>query len=162
MPRVIRAVALGLMVIASTTWRLAAQTPTKPAAETPTPSTSEKSTHDPVTHVGPGVVEGYQANGRWREGTRLSNVPGKFQLVGERAKFVSADGKLQFPVVENLLAERVAKMVVETSEPLTWIVQGTVTEYKNGNFLTLRHAVITSRIPAGAPAPEHGESNGVK
>jgi hypothetical protein len=100
-----------------------------------------------------GRVDGYLASGRWREGSKLIDMAGKFKTSGERVAFHSADGKLRFPCLENLNSERVARIVAESPpESLDWIVQGTLTEFRNENYLLLTQAVISSRTTPG-PRP---------
>jgi hypothetical protein len=92
-------------------------------------------------------IDGYQTNGRWREGTRLYQVQGVFATNGDRLQFTTADGKVQILTTENLLAERVLRSIQESSDSLTWTVQGTMTEFKGGNFLTLNYASIMAKKP---------------
>jgi hypothetical protein len=98
-----------------------------------------------------GHIDGYLAGGRWREGSRLVDVAGQFKTSGERVAFHAADGKSRFPCLENLNSERVARIVAESPpESLEWIVQGTLTEFRNDNYLLVTQAVITSRAARGA------------
>jgi hypothetical protein len=85
------------------------------------------------------------AAGRWREGSKLVDVVGQFQVSGDRAAFVPVDGKSRFPCLENLNSERVARIVGESPEALDWIVQGTITEFKGENYLLITQAVIRAR-----------------
>jgi hypothetical protein len=98
-----------------------------------------------------GHIDGYLAGGRWREGSRLVDVTGQFKTSGERIAFHAADGKSRFPCLENLNSERVARIVAESPpESLDWTVQGTLTEFRNENYLLITQAVITSRAVRGA------------
>jgi hypothetical protein len=92
-----------------------------------------------------GRIDGHLAGGRWREGSKLVDMPGQFKIPGDRAVFVSADGKLQFGCLENLNSERIARMVKESPETLDWRVQGTITEYRNENYVLITHAMIENR-----------------
>lgn len=93
-------------------------------------------------------IDGYQSNGRWREGTRLHQVQGVFTTNGERLQFSTADGKVQIIATENLLAERVLRTIQESSDnALAWTIQGTLTEYKGANYLTLNYAAILAKKP---------------
>lgn len=92
-------------------------------------------------------IDGYQTNGRWREGTRLHQVQGVFTTIGERLQFTTNDGKVQILATENLLAERVMRSIQESSDPLAWTIHGTMTEFKGNNFLTLNYASILSKKP---------------
>jgi hypothetical protein len=92
-----------------------------------------------------GQIDGFQTNNRWREGTRLTQVTGQFQ-VGDRLQFTSSDSKLQFVVLENLMAERVARMSQESSDQhLHWIIQGTITEFNGKNYLHLQTATTVRK-----------------
>ena len=92
-------------------------------------------------------IDGFQTNGRWREGTRLHQVHGIFASNGDRLQFTTTDGKVQILTTENLLAERVMRSVQESSDPLAWTVQGTMTEFKGNNYLTLNYASILAKKP---------------
>jgi hypothetical protein len=84
---------------------------------------------------------------RMREGTRLSSHPGSFKVLGDGVTFVSSDGKLKLPGLENLALERVARTVSENPDPLEWIVSGAITEYRGANYLLVTHAVLKPRAP---------------
>ena len=92
-----------------------------------------------------GRIDGHLAGGRWREGSKLVDMTGQFKIPGDRAVFVSADGKSQFGCLENLNSERIARMVKESPETLEWKVQGTITEYRNENYVLITHAMIENR-----------------
>lgn len=97
-----------------------------------------------------GRIDGYLAGGRWREGSKLVDVAGHFKTSGERVAFHAADGKSRFPCLENLNSERVARIVAESPpESLEWIVHGTLTEFRNENYLLVTQAVISSRAVRG-------------
>jgi hypothetical protein len=84
------------------------------------------------------------AGGRLREGTALVNQPGYFKITGDRLTFYTLDGR-RFGGLENQSLERVAKMVVESPEPLEWSVSGSVTEYQGANYLLVQRVVLKSR-----------------
>ena len=116
----------------------------------------------PAVESAPGIksgIDGYQTNGRWREGTRLHQVQGIFSTNGDRLQFTSTDGKVQIITTENLLAERVLRSIQESSDALAWTIQGTMTEYKGVNFLTLNYASILSKKPKLAAKETPGELN---
>ena len=99
---------------------------------------------------GSGRIDGYVVGGRWREGSKLVDVAGQFKTSGERVAFHAADGKSRFPCLENLNSERVARIVAESPpESLDWIVQGTLTEFRNENYLLVTQAVIGGRALRG-------------
>ena len=129
---------ISLLVIALSVRGTSAQdvAPPTPTAKTPAAD---------VTPAQKSGIDGYQTNGRWREGTRLYQVQGIFSTNGDRLQFTTADGKVQILTTENLLAERVMRAIQESSDALTWTIQGTMTEYKGGNFLTLNYASILAK-----------------
>lgn len=131
---------LSAIVIALSLRSVTAQEPTAAATSAKT-TTSENAA---TVNTG---IDGYQTNGRWREGTRLHQVHGVFSTNGERLQFTTIDGKVQILVTENLLAERVLRSTQESSDPLSWIVQGTMTEFKGTNYLTLNYATIQAKKP---------------
>jgi len=92
---------------------------------------------------------------RLREGTRISDVSGSFQFSGDRASF-HPDGKgdkgESFRVLENLALERIISELGRARGTLQWTVSGTVTEFKNANFLLVTKAVVQSQ-PESAAAP---------
>jgi hypothetical protein len=92
-----------------------------------------------------GRIEGYLASGRWREGSKLVDVPGQFKISGDRVAFYSQDGKSRFACLENLNSERVYRIVGESPVSLEWTVQGTITEFRSENFLLVTQAVIRGR-----------------
>lgn len=98
-----------------------------------------------------GRIDGYLAAGRWREGSKLVDMAGEFKVTGDRVTFFSSDGKIKFVCLENLSGERVARIVSESPEALHWLVNGTITEYRNENYLLITQAVIRTR-----PAPKPG------
>ncbi len=115
------------------------------AAPNPPAAKSPASDAAPAAKSG---IDGYQTNGRWREGTRLHQVQGVFSTNGERLQFATADGKVQIITTENLLAERVLRTIQESSDTsLAWTIQGTMTEYKGANYLTLNYATILAKKP---------------
>jgi hypothetical protein len=128
-------------------------------------STAESRPDKARSATGGGRINGYLAGGRWREGSKLVDVAGHFKTSGERVAFHAADGKSRFPCLENLNSERVARIVAESPpESLEWIVQGTLTEFRNENYLLVTQAVISSRAVRGPrptvnrPVPEAKES----
>jgi hypothetical protein len=80
-----------------------------------------------------------------REGTELVNQLGQFKLSGQRVVFIAADGRRQLEGLENLSLERIVKEISASSDPRTWLVTGTVTEFQGGNYLLVRRAIQKSR-----------------
>jgi hypothetical protein len=106
-----------------------------------------------LTNTG-GHVDGYLAGSRWREGSKLVDVPGQFKISGDRVAFHSLDGKMRFACLENLNSERVDRIVRESPETLEWSVQGAITEFKSENYLLVTQAVISSRARGARPPTE--------
>jgi hypothetical protein len=119
---------------------------TIPAEEIPSAPSAKPAPAEGTPAVKSGI-DGFQTNGRWREGTRLHQVHGVFTTVGDRLQFTANDGKVQLLTTENLLAERVMRSIQESSDPLAWVIQGTMTEFKGNNYLTLNYASILAKKP---------------
>jgi hypothetical protein len=79
---------------------------------------------------------------RLREGARLTDIRGRFEFAGERLIFYRADDNEALPPLENLALERISQMVQDSQTRLEWIVSGTITEYRGGNFLLVTKAVV--------------------
>lgn len=88
---------------------------------------------------------------RLREGTQLTDMLGQFRLTGDRASFVPADGSGKFLTLENLTLDRVTQTISEDPNPLEWVVSGTITEYKGGNYLLLSRAILKNKAPIAKP-----------
>ena len=84
--------------------------------------------------------EGTAANSRMREGDTIKDVIGEFKVRGDRALFVTADGK-QFGCLENKILERVVSKVSDSQSQMTWRVAGQVTDYRGSNYLLVTHAI---------------------
>jgi hypothetical protein len=80
--------------------------------------------------------------GRHREGFELVEQIGVFRLAGDRIVFYSEDGRLRLVVLENLALARVANVLATNPEPMRWKVTGTLTEYRNTNYLLLRRVEL--------------------
>lgn len=141
---------LSVLVIALSVRSSQAQEPV-PAAVKPVAAEGE-----PAIKSG---IDGYQTNGRWREGTRLHQVHGVFSSIGERLQFTTTDGKVQILVTENLLAERVLRATQESSDPLAWTIQGTMTEFRGNNYLMLNYATIMAKKPKLAAKEAAADAN---
>ena len=76
-----------------------------------------------------------------REGTRLTNVLGKFRMTGDRYAFFPDDPKSQkLTVLENLLLDRITG-AADFHSRRVWEVSGHVTQYRGANYLLLTWAV---------------------
>ena len=82
---------------------------------------------------------------RLREGTRLLDAAGRFEVVGDRISFVFADSTESMRVLENLSLDRVFRVLSNSQASPQWIISGTVTEYNSGNYLLLTKAVQTAK-----------------
>ena len=80
-----------------------------------------------------------------REGTKIDNQLGLFQVTGDRTTFVTDDGERNFVGLENLNLERVVRILSDKPEQLQWSVSGAITEYQGQNFLTITRAVFKSK-----------------
>ena len=84
---------------------------------------------------------------RQREGTRLTDVGGRFELAGDRITFHSASGRESYRLLENLALERVGQVLSESRAKQDWTVSGTLTEFRGANYLLLTKAVIKTASP---------------
>lgn len=83
-----------------------------------------------------------QPERRYREGTHLVDRIGRFKATGDRVTFYSREDGRQFPALENLALERVARVISETSDNLRWSVSGQVTEFRGQNYLLVTRAIV--------------------
>ena len=82
---------------------------------------------------------------RLREGTRLTDVIGTFQSIGNDNVSFSLGGngnKDSFRVLENLALQRINQVLDENRGPRQWIVSGLITEYRGSNYILVTKAVI--------------------
>jgi hypothetical protein len=79
---------------------------------------------------------------RQREGTRLIEVSGRFDLAGDRVTFLPVNEREHYKLLENLALERVGQVLSESRARHEWTVSGTLTEYRGSNYLLLQKAVI--------------------
>ena len=84
---------------------------------------------------------------RQREGTRLTDVSGRFELAGDRITFHPSSGRESFRLLENLALERVGQVLSESRAKQDWTVSGTLTEFRGANYLLLTKAVIKTAGP---------------
>jgi hypothetical protein len=113
---------------------------------TETPSRSE-----PIKGVAGERGESTDAADRIREGTRWQNERGVFTLVGDRVTFTPNSLRNQnFMVLENLNLERIVRTIEENrtvtdADTLEWNIDGTVTEFRGGNFVIVTRSVLVAR-----------------
>jgi hypothetical protein len=92
--------------------------------------------------------EGDRTSGeRQREGTRLTDVNGRFELAGDRVMFYPAAGRESYRLLENLALERVGQVLSESRSKQEWTISGTLTEFRGANYLLLTKAVIKAGSP---------------
>jgi hypothetical protein len=87
------------------------------------------------------------AGDRQREGARLTDIHGRFELTGDRVTFFPGAGRESYRLLENLALERVAQVISESRTRQEWMVSGTLTEFRGANYLLLTKAVIKSSTP---------------
>ncbi|MBA4019115.1 MAG: hypothetical protein C0483_18265 [Pirellula sp.] len=87
---------------------------------------------------------------RQREGARIVERRGRFEVHGDRVIFFAQEPDAHYVVLENLALERVARVVEESGPQLLWSVSGTLSEYRSSNYLMISRAMVKS-------APAHGE-----
>lgn len=128
-------------------------TPLGPAANTQGKSPPNKDGKDGKDNVDkgkeqPNTIEGYQTKDLWREGARVIQMTGQFQVNGENTvQFTSSDGKLQILAIQNLMLQRVHQTITETADVKDhdWVINGIITEYRNANFIILTHAILKTK-----------------
>lgn len=83
---------------------------------------------------------------RLREGTKLVDQLGHFELSGDALSFYQEDGR-RLLGLPNVALERIGRLVAESPDRLVWTVSGLVTEYHNTNYLLVTHVVLSKRLP---------------
>jgi len=79
--------------------------------------------------------------------------PGSFKMAGDRLVFFLAAGKQQLIGLENLNLERIQRILTDNTDPLEWLVTGTVAEFRGTNYLFVRRATFKNRGTAAVPRP---------
>ena len=92
---------------------------------------------------------------RLREGTRLLEISGRFEAVGDQVNFVFADSGESVRILENLALERIFRVLSDSQASPNWIISGTVTEYNSGNYL-----LLTKAVQVGKSAPKESARAG--
>jgi hypothetical protein len=98
---------------------------------------------------------------RFREGTQIDNVLGRFKQNGETASFLTNDG-LELGGLPNLNLQRVLRTLKTVDEPesVWWSISGTVTEFDDRNYVLISRAVYKAAAPP--PIPEQISAGGAK
>ncbi|MGC3970691.1 MAG: hypothetical protein QM775_26140 [Pirellulales bacterium] len=97
------------------------------------------------------VLDGPRKGVRQREGTKLVERRGRFEVHGDRVVFLAQDPDAHFVVLENLALERVVRSIEESGPQLLWSISGQLTEYRSTNYLIISRATVKS-IPGAVPA----------
>lgn len=86
-----------------------------------------------------------------REGHEITNEVGVFQVKGDNVTFESVDehgqpdGRLNVGVLQNLNLERILDDSDHVrNEKATWVISGTITEYKKLNFVLITRVMKKS------------------
>ncbi|PQO25313.1 hypothetical protein C5Y96_25785 [Blastopirellula marina] len=82
---------------------------------------------------------------RLREGAEIVDSKGTFEWIGDRLSFVPENEKMVLKILENRMMERVVQAQESSTGELVWLVSGTVTEFRGGNFLLIKHVVLTGK-----------------
>lgn len=81
---------------------------------------------------------------RQREGARIVERRGRFEVHGDRVIFFAQEPDAHYVVLENLALERVTRVVEESGPQLVWSVTGTLSEYRSSNYLMISRAMVKS------------------
>ena len=107
---------------------------------------------DKVTRDTQGVEPGHesstkpQIDNRLREGAEIRDTLGEFYEAGGRIIFRTVDKKITLQVLENLSLERVTRILEETPGQRAWMVTGTITEFREKNYLFVTRAILKARL----------------
>lgn len=82
---------------------------------------------------------------RLREGAEIVDSEGSFEWIGDRLSFVQDEERTVLKILENRMMERVVQAQESSTGELVWLVTGTVTEYRGGNYLLMKHVVLTGK-----------------
>jgi len=88
---------------------------------------------------------------RLREGAKLTDRRGRFEIRGDRVIFLATHPDAHFIVLENLSLERVTRVLDESGSQLEWSVSGTITEFRASNYLQISRALVKSLPAKGEP-----------
>ncbi|MBL9081687.1 MAG: hypothetical protein JNK76_07775 [Planctomycetales bacterium] len=97
------------------------------------------------------VLDGPRKGLRQREGTKMVERRGRFEVNGDRVVFLAQEPDAHFVVLENLALERVVRAIEESGPQMLWSISGTLTEYRSTNFLMISRATIRSIPGQGDP-----------
>lgn len=115
------------------------------AISPPERSASAEEEAAPITDRMKSAQQLQQKLTRLREGAEIVDSVGSFEWIGDRLSFVPKDEKMVLKILENRMMERVVQAQEISTGELIWVVSGTVTEFRGGNFLLMKHAVLTGK-----------------
>lgn len=116
------------------------------AVATPQNSTvSAQGGNAPQTDMDRQAEELAQKKQRLREGAEIVDAIGTFEWVGDRLSFSADKEENVFKILENRMMERVVQTQESSTGDLVWVVTGTITEYRGGNFLLMRHVTLEGK-----------------
>ena len=87
-----------------------------------------------------------------REGTRLVEKTGYFDLEGDGVVFHFDGGKKRLVGLPNLTLERIATAIIQDQRKNEWSISGFVTEYRGSNYLFVQRAILKAK-PAAPKKP---------
>jgi len=118
------------------------ESPLPGSAANPPATTGSRSTHSSAAS---GALTAGKSSERLREGTKLIDVVGTFQSVGNDSVTFTpgpvGSNKESLRVLENLALQRVSQVLDENKGARLWTVTGEITEYKDANYLLLKKTV---------------------
>ena len=79
-----------------------------------------------------------------REGQLIKDEKAKFKSNGIRFMLHRSGDHRPLTVLENLALERVAEYISKSGANATWLVEGTITEYRGENYILLTRAHVNS------------------
>ncbi|MEW4451963.1 hypothetical protein AB1L30_04680 [Bremerella sp. JC817] len=82
---------------------------------------------------------------RLREGAEVVDTKGSFEWIGDRLSFNLDGEQVSLKILENRMMERVVQTQESSTGELVWVVTGTVTEYRGGNYLLMTHVVLDGK-----------------
>jgi hypothetical protein len=97
------------------------------------------------------ALDGPRKGLRQREGTKMVERRGRFEVNGDRVVFLAQEPDAHFVVLENLALERVVRAIEDSGPQMMWSISGTLTEYRSTNFLMISRATIRSIPGQGDP-----------
>lgn len=92
------------------------------------------------TILGDATTESDDTGQLRREGTRLYDKRGHFELSGSRVLFVVEHRGASYVGLENLNLQRISQIVAGDADAVEWTVSGVVTEYQGANYLLITRA----------------------